>query len=112
MVTITFSILSPVLLTIVLKKVSYIAVEKILYFFFFPCKALEFISSNSKEFNILRTRHINVIGAFHTQLMASAKKPLERAFKGMKLGTPKVSNSSWCFFLHLHIEGDDATLKP
>ncbi|XP_005090549.3 malonyl-CoA-acyl carrier protein transacylase, mitochondrial [Aplysia californica] len=66
--------------------------------FLFPeCKviaghaeALEFISTNAKEFRILRTKRLPVSGAFHTQLMASARRPLEQALQGMKIGKPKL----------------------
>ncbi|BFZ13227.1 hypothetical protein BsWGS_16266 [Bradybaena similaris] len=53
-------------------------------------EALEFILANAKEFNILRTKRLAVSGAFHTCLMESAVKPLQRALENMKLGSPKI----------------------
>ncbi|CAG5124881.1 unnamed protein product [Candidula unifasciata] len=53
-------------------------------------EALEFIATNAKEFNILRTKRLLVSGAFHTSLMESAVKPLQRALDNMKLGSPKI----------------------
>ncbi|CAL1545995.1 unnamed protein product [Lymnaea stagnalis] len=54
-------------------------------------EALEFISTNAKEFNILRTKRLPVSGAFHTKLMESAVQPLQRALAGMKVGSPKLT---------------------
>ncbi|KAH9509506.1 hypothetical protein Btru_046062 [Bulinus truncatus] len=54
-------------------------------------EALEFIATNAKEFNIIRTKRLAVSGAFHTTLMESAVQPLQRALAGMKIGRPKFT---------------------
>ncbi|KAK0047868.1 malonyl-CoA-acyl carrier protein transacylase mitochondrial [Biomphalaria pfeifferi] len=54
-------------------------------------EAIEFLSTNAKEFGILRTKRLAVSGAFHTNLMESAVQPLQRALAGMKIGSPKFT---------------------
>lgn len=59
-------------------------------------EALEFIETNRREFNILRTKRLEVSGAFHTRLMDTAYKPVEKALENLQFNKPKIATySNW-----------------
>lgn len=51
---------------------------------------MDFIEKNSKSFNIRRTKRLPVSGAFHTNLMESAKKPLREILQRTTLSPPQI----------------------
>ncbi len=69
-------------------------------------QALEFIDKNKADFGIKRVKHLPVSGAFHTQLMKSATKPLEHALQHVNLELPIVpvhSNVNGFKYKEIHV---------
>ncbi|XP_068163123.1 malonyl-CoA-acyl carrier protein transacylase, mitochondrial [Antennarius striatus] len=54
-------------------------------------KALDFLQQNSRLLNFIRTRPLEVSGAFHTQLMESAIEPFRKVLKQLEIRCPEIS---------------------
>lgn len=53
-------------------------------------EAIKFLELNGKDFGLKKMRRLPVSGAFHTSLMAPAKKVLDEALKQIKLEVPLI----------------------
>ncbi|XP_061438323.1 malonyl-CoA-acyl carrier protein transacylase, mitochondrial [Rhineura floridana] len=53
-------------------------------------QALEFLQQNSKKYSFGRVKMLPVSGAFHTQLMESAVKPLSEALNSINIQKPLI----------------------
>ena len=53
-------------------------------------QALDFIKENHRDFGIARCRRLSVSGAFHTQLMASAKKEYLSLLREIDISKPVI----------------------
>lgn len=53
-------------------------------------EALQFIQHNARDFNIKKTKVLNVQGAFHTPLMWPALEPFTQALAMVKLNQPRI----------------------
>ncbi len=53
-------------------------------------QALDFIEETQKDFGIRRVKRLPVSGAFHTNLMKSAKQPLQTALERIDLQPPII----------------------
>lgn len=53
-------------------------------------EALEFLELNRDEFKLKRVKRLAVSGAFHTSLMRSAEKPIQRAVEAVRINPPLI----------------------
>lgn len=54
-------------------------------------KALEFIEQHGRDFGIKKTKRLAVSGAFHTDLMRSAREDLRKALSKITIKDPKIA---------------------
>lgn len=53
-------------------------------------EALEFLELNRDEFKLKRVKRLAVSGAFHTSLMRSAEKPIQKAVEAVRINPPLI----------------------
>ena len=56
--------------------------------------AIDFIKEHRQKFNIKRLKTLPVSGAFHTKLMAPAKKEFEEQMNSMNISQPTIMNKN------------------
>ncbi|XP_071358414.1 malonyl-CoA-acyl carrier protein transacylase, mitochondrial [Trachinotus anak] len=54
-------------------------------------QALDFLKQNSRRLEFMRTKLLPVSGAFHTELMASAKEPLREVLRQVEVRRPEIN---------------------
>lgn len=61
-------------------------------------EALDFLQKSSRQLNFVRTKRLPVSGAFHTELMESAREPLRQVLRQVKVCCPEIS-------VHSNVDG-------
>lgn len=54
-------------------------------------KALDFLQENSRRLQFMRTKPLQVSGAFHTELMESATEPLREVLRQVEVRRPEIN---------------------
>lgn len=65
--------------------------KKYIYFNVALFKAISFLESNMKEFNLKKIMRRNVSGAFHSDLMGESVRPFQKALEKSEVSDPVIS---------------------